>query len=100
LKKLCPLLVEKGKDDLLPPIKSHLENHPTPMAKLSPAAKNMLASFTILTGEKGPDLVFKAPIHTQVGVVNQDITIDTDNLDADYTILLFYQGECPLCEEP
>jgi peroxiredoxin len=33
------------------------------------------------------------------GLVNQDITIETGNLDTDYTILLFYQGECPLCED-
>jgi len=69
--KAVPLLVQKGKDDLLPPIKAHLEEHPDAIAKLSPAAKSMLASFTILTGKKGPDLVFKAPVRTQAGVVNQ-----------------------------
>jgi peroxiredoxin len=32
-------------------------------------------------------------------VVNQDISIETGSLDAAYTIFLFYQGECPLCED-
>jgi peroxiredoxin len=97
--KAVPLLVQKGKDNLLPPIKDHLEDHPGAMAKLSSTAKNMLASFTILTGKKGPDLVFKAPVRTQSGVVNQDIVLETGNLGADYTVLLFYKGDCPLCED-
>jgi peroxiredoxin len=59
----------------------------------------MIASVKILTGTKGPNLLFKSPVRTQTGVVNQDITIETDNLNAAYTILLFYQGECPLCED-
>jgi len=97
--KAAPLLVQKGKDDLLPPIKAHLNGHPDAMAKLSPTAKSMLASFTILTGKKGPDLVFKAPVRTQSGVVNQDIELETEHLNADYTVLLFYRGDCPLCED-
>jgi len=97
--KAVPLLVQKGEDDLLPPIKDHLEDHPEAMDKLSAAAKSMLASFTILTGKEGPDLVFKAPVRKQTGMVNQDIILETDQLDADYTVLLFYQGECPLCED-
>ena len=43
--------------------------------------------------------MFHAPLQTQTGLVKQDINIETDNLEADYTILLFYQGECPLCED-
>jgi peroxiredoxin len=97
--KAVPLLVQKGKDELLTPIKAHLEDRPGAMAKLSSTTKTMLASFTILTGKKGPDLVFKAPVRTQTGVVNQDIMLGTDQLDADFTVLLFYQGDCPLCED-
>jgi len=97
--KAVPLLVQKGKDDLLPPIKAYLEDHPGAMAKLSPATKSMLTSFTILTGKKGPDLVFKAPLRTQAGAVNQDIILETEKLDADFTVLLFYKGDCPLCED-
>jgi peroxiredoxin len=97
--KAVPLLVQKGKDDLLPSIKTHLEDHPGVMAKVSPTAKNMLASFTILAGKKGPDLLFKAPVRTQAGVVNQDMVLQTDQLDVDYTVLLFYKGDCPLCED-
>lgn len=59
----------------------------------------MISSVKILTGTRGHDLIFQAPVLTQTGFVNQDITIDTGSLDADYTILLFYQGECPLCED-
>jgi peroxiredoxin len=59
----------------------------------------MLTSFTILTGKKGPDLVFKAPLRTQAGAVNQDIILETEKLDADFTVLLFYKGDCPLCED-
>jgi peroxiredoxin len=97
--KAVPLLVQKGKDDLLPPIKAHLKEHPDAMAKLSASAKSMLTSFTILTGKKGPDLVFKAPVLTQASVVNQEIVLETGNLGADYTVLLFYKGDCPLCED-
>jgi peroxiredoxin len=94
-----PLLVEKGKDDLLPGIGVHLDKNPTAKNALSGSVKNMISSVKILTGKKGPDLIFHAPVHTQTGVVNQDISIDTGNLNADYTILLFYQGQCPLCED-
>ena len=94
-----PLLVQKGKDDLLPQIKTHLDKHPGAKAGLSATVKRMLASFKILTGKKGPDLIFPAPVHTKTGLVQQDILLETDQLDADYTLLLFYQGECPLCED-
>jgi peroxiredoxin len=97
--KAVPLLVQKGKDDLLPLIKNHLEEHPGAMAKLSSTAKNMLASFTILTGKKGPDLVFKAPVRKQADMAKEDIVLETDQLNADYTVLLFYKGDCPLCED-
>jgi peroxiredoxin len=53
----------------------------------------------ILTGQKAPDLVFHAPVRTQTGTSAQEILIETGNLDAAYTILLFYQGECPACED-
>ena len=43
--------------------------------------------------------MFQAPIHTKTGLIHQDILLETDQLDADYTLLLFYQGECPLCED-
>jgi alkyl hydroperoxide reductase subunit AhpC len=58
----------------------------------------MLKSVKILTGKKAPNLILKAPVRTQTGRSEQDITIKTDKLD-DYTILLFYQGECQLCED-
>ncbi|MDZ7664863.1 MAG: thioredoxin family protein [Desulfotignum sp.] len=92
-------MVETGKDDLLPAIADHLENRPAVQAALSGNVKNMMASVKILTGEKAPDLMFQAAVRTQTGVVNQNIIIETGNLDADHTILLFYQGECPLCED-
>jgi peroxiredoxin len=94
-----PLLVQKGKDDLLLPIKAHLDKHPGAKAGLSATVKRMLASFKILTGKKGPDLMFQAPVRTKTGLVHQDILLNTDQLDADYTLLLFYQGECSLCED-
>ena len=97
--KSAPLLVEKGKDDLLPVIAEHLENRPPALAALSGSVKNMIASVKILTGQKAPDLIFKAPVRTQTGRNSQDITLETGKLNADYTILLFYQGECPLCED-
>ena len=97
--KAVPLLVEKGKDDLLPTISKHLETQPAAQAALSGSVKNMIASVKILTGEKAPDLMFRAPVRTQTGVVKKDITVETANLDSAYTILLFYQGECPLCED-
>jgi peroxiredoxin len=61
--------------------------------------KNMMASVKILTGKEAPDLVFKAPVRTQTGRSTQDITFKTGRLDAEYTLLLFYQGECQLCED-
>jgi peroxiredoxin len=97
--KALPLLVETGKDDLLPIIADHLKNHPTAQASLSDGVKKMMASVKILTGKKGPDLIFHAPIRTQNGTSSDDIIIQTGNLDAAYTILLFYQGECSLCED-
>jgi peroxiredoxin len=97
--KAVPLLVEKGKDDLLPAIANNLENRSAVQAALSGSVKNMMESVKILTGTKGPDLVFHAPVRTQTGMVNQDINIDTGNLDSTFAILLFYQGECPLCED-
>jgi peroxiredoxin len=97
--KAVPLLVQKGKDDLLPQMKAHLDKHPGAKAGLSATVKRMLASIKILTGKKGPDLMFHAPVRTKNGLVNTDILLETDQLDADYTLLLFYQGECPLCED-
>ncbi len=97
--KTVPLLVEKGKDDMLPTISNHLEARPAAKSALSGRVNHMIASVKILTGNKGPNLLFKSPVRTQTGVVNQDITLETDNLNAPYTILLFYQGECPLCED-
>jgi peroxiredoxin len=98
-KKVVPLLVEKGKDDLLPAISDHLENRPAALAALTGSVKNMIASVKFLTGRKAPDLVFHAPVRTQTGTSVQDIIIKTGSLDADLTLLLFYQGECPLCED-
>ena len=94
-----PLLVQKGKDDLLPQIKTHLDKHPGAKAGLSTTVKRMLASIKILTGKKGPNLMFQSPVLTKTGLAHQDIILKTDQLDADYTLLLFYQGECPLCED-
>jgi peroxiredoxin len=97
--KTVPLLVEKGKDDLVPAIAEFLKNRPAALADLTGSVKNMLTSVKILTGQKAPDLVFHAPVRTQTGTSAQDIIIETGNLDAAYTILLFYHGECPLCED-
>ncbi len=97
--KTVPFLVQKGKDDLLPGIVSHLDNHPDVRSKLPDKVKNILASVKIMTGKKAPDLMFKAPVRTQTVRRTQDITVKTGKLDSDYTILLFYQGECPLCED-
>jgi peroxiredoxin len=97
--KTVPLLVETGKDDLLPAIANHIEKRPAVQAALSSSVKNMMTSVKILTGEKGPDLIFHAPVRTQIGTSSEDIIIETEKLDATYTILLFYQGECPLCED-
>jgi peroxiredoxin len=97
--KAVPLLVEKGKDDLLPTISKHLATRPAARAALSGSVKNMMVSLKILTGKKAPDLVFQAPARTQTGRTTQDFIIETGNLEAAYTVLLFYQGECPLCED-
>jgi peroxiredoxin len=97
--KAIPLLVEKGKDDLLPTISGHLANQPAVKEALSSDVKNMMASVKILTGKQAPDLIFHAPVRNQTGKISQDFIIGTDNLEAVYTILLYYQGECPLCED-
>jgi len=97
--KTVPFLVGKGKDDLLPVIADYLETRPAVMAAMSASVRNMMASVKVLTGKQGPDLIFHAPVRTQIGTSAQDITIEIENLDAAYTILLFYQGECPLCED-
>jgi hypothetical protein len=65
-----PLLVQKGKDDLLPQIKALLDIRPGAQAGLSATVKRMLASFKIRTGKKGPDLKFQAPVRTQTGLVH------------------------------
>jgi peroxiredoxin len=99
IQKAVPLLVKEGKDDLLPGIVSHLDKHPDARAKLPDNVKHMMASIKILTDKKASDIVLKAPVWTQTGRSAQDITLETGKLNADYTILLFYQGECPLCED-
>ncbi len=99
MQKAVPLLVKEGKDDLLPGIAAHLDKHPAARAKLPDNVKHMMASIKILTGKKAPDLMLKAPVRTQTGRSAQDITLETGKLNADFTILLFYQGECPLCED-
>jgi peroxiredoxin len=91
--------VDKGRDDLLPAIAGCLEKRHVAHAALSSGIKNMLASVKILTGKRAPDLLFHAPVRTQTGTSVQDIFIETGKLDAAHTILLFYQGECPLCED-
>jgi len=74
-------------------------NFTNAMAKLSAIVKSMLVSFTILTGKKSTDLVFKASLWKQTDMINQAIILETDQLDANYTLLLFYKGDCPLCED-
>jgi peroxiredoxin len=98
-RKTVPLLVQQGKDDLLPAIKTALENRPQAMAGVSGTVQTMLDSFVVLTGKKGPDLVFQAPVHTKTGILDQDVVLETDRLEADYTVLLFFNGDCPLCED-
>ncbi len=97
--KAFPLLVEKGKDALLPAIADHIKNRPAAQAALSGDVKNMISSVKILTGHKAPDLIFHAPVRTQTGTSDQDIAIETGKLDAAYTILLFYKAQCPACED-
>lgn len=99
MQKIVPLLVQKGKDDLLPGIESYLGKRPNARAALPDKVKNMMASIKNLTGKKAPDLTLKAPVRTQTGRSAQDIILETGKLFADYTVLLFYQGECPLCED-
>lgn len=99
IRKTVPFLVQKGKDDLLAGIVSHLNKHPNVRSKISGKVKNMLKSVKIMTGKKAPDLMFKVLVRTQTVRRTQDITIETGKLNSDHTILLFYQGECPLCED-
>ncbi len=94
-----PFLVQKGKDEVLPVIAEHMNLRPDSMAALSNTTRQMLSSFKILAGKKAPDLIFKAPVSTQTGKKSADVIIETDNLGADYTILLFYKGSCHLCED-
>jgi peroxiredoxin len=94
-----PLLVQQGKDDFLPVILTFLNSRPDALAALSRHVKHLMASVKILTGQKAPDLVFHAPVRTRQGKSDQSIVLETGNLGADYTILLFYQGDCPLCED-
>ena len=96
---VVPLLVQKGKDELLPVIADQLNTRPQAMAQLTNATKQMISSFKILTGQKAPDLVFKAPLLTQAGKSDTDVALKTENLDAAHTILLFYKGSCALCED-
>jgi peroxiredoxin len=99
VRKTVPLLVQMGKDDLLPRVGEVLDKHPGVKTGLTEPARNMLASYKILTGRKAPDLVFQAPVRTSTGVVNGGITIATDKLGAEQTLLLFYQGDCQPCED-
>lgn len=97
--KAVPLLVQQGKDDFLPILQTFLNSRPGALAALSSHVKLLMASVKILTGKKAPDLVFHAPVRTWQGKSEQDIVLETGNLEADHTIFLFYQGECPLCED-
>jgi peroxiredoxin len=99
VRKAVPLLVRMGKDDLLPRVGEVLDKRLGVKAGLPKPARNMLASYKILTGRKAPDLVFQAPVRTSTGVVNGGITIATDNLGAEHALLLFYQGDCQPCED-
>jgi peroxiredoxin len=96
---VVPLLVQKGKDELLPVIATQLDKRPQAMNELSDTTRQMMSSFKILTGRKAPNLIFKAPFLTQTGKSDRDIVLETGNLNADYTILLFYKGSCALCED-
>ena len=81
IQKTVPFLVQKGKDDLLPRIASHLDKHPDARAKLPDNVKNMMASIRILTEKKAPDLMLKAPVRTQKGECQlcEDALIDLAN---------------------
>jgi len=94
-----PFLVQKGKDDLLPAIAERLTQRSGAMTELSDTTRQMLSAFKILTGKKAPDLIFKAPVLTQEGKSDTDIVLKSENLDAAYTIVLFYKGGCALCED-
>ncbi len=96
---VIPFLVQKGKDELLPIIATYLNKHPDAIAALSDTTKQMLSAFKILTGKKAPDLIFKAPVRTQTGKSTTDIVLKSENLNAAYTIMLFYKGSCQLCED-
>lgn len=97
--KAIPLLVQNGKDEIIPAIAAHLNRRPDAVSALTDTTRKMLSSFKILTGKKAPDLVFEAPVRTQTGKNETDIVLKTGSLDADHTILLFYKGTCPLCED-
>jgi peroxiredoxin len=97
--KAVLLLVQKGKDDFLPGIQTFLNSRPGTLAALSDHVMHLMASVKILIGQKAPDLVFSAPVRTRQGINDQDIIIEICNLGEDQTILLFYQGDCPLCED-
>jgi len=99
VEKVVPLLVQKGKDELLPVIAAQLDKRPQAMDELTDTTRRMISSFKILTGRKAPDFMFKAPLLTQAGQSDTDIILETGNLNADYTILLFYKGSCALCED-
>ena len=94
-----PFLVQKGKDDLLPAIAGQVTQRSGAMTELSDTTRQMLSAFRILTGKKAPDLIFKAPVLTQEGKSDTDIVLKSGNLDAAYTIVLFYKGGCALCED-
>ena len=94
-----PFLVQKGKDDLLPVIAGRVTQRSAAMTELSDTTRQMLSAFKILTGKKAPDLIFKGPVLTQAGKSNTDIVLKSGNLDAAYTIVLFYKGGCALCED-
>jgi len=97
--KVVPLLVQNGKDGLLPVIAAELNKRPQAMGELTDTTRQMISSFKILTGNKAPDLIFKAPFLTQTGKNDKDIILKPENLNAAYTILLFYTGSCSLCED-
>lgn len=99
METIVPLLVQKGKDDLLPVIAAQLNKHPKAREELSDTTRGMISSFKVLIGRKGPDLVFKPPFLTQTGKSNTALVLETGNPDADYTVLLFYNGSCSLCED-
>jgi hypothetical protein len=63
------------KDDLLP---TQLETRLAAQAALPGSVKNMIASVKILTGTRGPDLIFHAPVRTQTCISSEDITIEKD----------------------